>query len=134
MNKVLKGEVPTEEELFYKNWGWETLRDNIKMQNDMFKLFITLETIIITSFLGLYLQIKINACIKNIIFTLLTLSLISSIIGIYPFAKKVNLNKPIEIKSYKSKRMKTKGLLLKLSILLLFSGLLTFFFAILYSL
>ena len=134
MNKVLNGEEPKEEELFYKEWGWETLRENIKIQNDIFKLFITLETIIITTFLGLYLTINIYACVKNIIFTLLALSLISSIIGIYPFAMKVNLNNPSEIKSYKSKRMKTKGLLLKLSFLLLFAGFLTFFFAILYSL
>ncbi|MDP8200624.1 MAG: hypothetical protein P9M11_00615 [Candidatus Tenebribacter burtonii] len=134
MNKILNGEEPKEEELFYKEWGWETLRENIKIQNDIFKLFITLETIIITTFLGFYLIIDIHVCVKNIIFTLLTLSLISSIIGIYPFAMKVNLNNPDKIKSYKSKRMKTKELLLKLSFLLLFAGFFTFFFAILYSL
>ena len=133
MNKVLNGEEPTAEELFYKKWGWETLRENIKMLNDIFKLFITLETVIITTFLGLYLTINIHVCVKNIIFTLLTLSLISSIIGIYPFARKVNLNKPSEIKSYKLYRMKTKGVLLKLSLLFLFASFLTFFFAILYS-
>jgi len=129
MNKVIEGKKPTEEDLFYKIWGWETLKDNIKMQNDMFKIFITLETVIITTYLGLFSAIHIPTIMKNIIFTLLSFSLICSIIGIFPFAKEVNLNMPTEIKSYKLEKMKRKGIFLKLSLLLLFGSFLIFFFA-----
>lgn len=131
MTNVIQGERPSEEELFYKRWGWETLKENISILNDVLKLFITLDAAILSAYLGFYSKITLPPWIKIILFTLLIISLCSSIVGTYPVSMKVNLNKPQEIKSYKSKRVKFKGFCLAVASGALILGFVAFLIAML---
>jgi len=131
MTDILQGEKPSEEELFYKRWGWETLRENISIVNDVLKLFIALDATILSAYLGFYGKVAICPWIKIVLFILLIFSFCSSIVGAYPFSMKVNVNKPQEIKSYKSKRVKFKGRCLAIASGTLVVGFVAFLIAIL---
>ncbi len=132
MNEVIQGEEPTGEELFYKKWGWQTLQENIKVQNDVLKIFITLDTAILVAYLGFYDKFSICLWIKILLFALVTTSLLSSIVGIFPKPIKVNLNMPYEIKTYKEKRSRFKSTCLIISIISLILSIFIFFIALFY--
>ncbi len=115
MDDVIDAQSPSEEEKFFKKWGWETLKENITVLNDVLKLLLTISTAILAAYLGFYDKIRIvdvivpEHFIKLTIVFLLINSLIWAIVGIFPFPAKVNLNMPQEVKSYKQKRGKRKG-------------------------
>lgn len=91
-NKTTKGLQPTEDELFYLDWGKETVKENISVINEMFKLFITLDASILSAYLAFYDKINISPIwLKTAPLVFVTTSLIVSIIGIYPTAQKINL-------------------------------------------
>jgi hypothetical protein len=123
MSETDKGQDPSEEELFYKTWGWETLKENIKILNDVLKIFLTTDIAVLSAFLGFYDKILIATCAKKIMFILLIISLSASIIGIYPIPIKVNLIKPEKVRAYKLGRVKFKSFCLAgsaLSLILIF--------------
>ncbi len=131
MTDMIQGEKPSEEELFYKRWGWETLKENISILNDVLKLFIVVDSAILSAYLGFYGKFTIYPWIKIVLFILLIISLCSSIVGIYPFSMKVNLNKPQEIKILKLKRVKFKGQCLVIAPVTLIVGFVALLIAIL---
>jgi len=115
MSGIIQGQKPSEEELFYKQWGRETLKNNISTVNGVLKQYITINTALLSAYLGFFEKIAINYWVKIILFILLILSFIISIIGIFPFPINVNLNKPYDIQAYKEKRAKRKNLCLVLA-------------------
>ncbi len=131
MSEEVQTEEPSEEELFYKKWGWETLKESISTVNGIHKLFITLDAAILSAYLGFYEKITILPWMKIILFILLIISLCSSLVGVYPFSKKVNLDIPREIKSYKSERLKFKIRCLTVASCALIAGFIGFLVAIL---
>jgi hypothetical protein len=112
-NKVLEGVRPSKEDLFFMEWGRETLKENISTLNEMFRLFITLDTLLLSAYLGLYESVLGNHYYLSwqaiLPALLIIISLIFAIIGIYPFAKSVNLAAPQEIRRYKESRQRFKG-------------------------
>ena len=112
MSDVIQGEQPSQEELFYKRWGWETLKENISVLNGVLKMFISLDAAILAAYLGLHDKVTINPSAKIALSVLLLVSLCASIAGVYPIPAKVNLNKPAAIRSYKLKRVRFKKICL----------------------
>jgi len=130
VSDIIPGEKPLAEDVFYKKWGEETLKENISTLNDAFKLFITLNTTLLSVYLGFYEKITISPIwLKIAPVSLVIISLIVSIIGIYPAAVKVNLDVPQEIKVYKLKRARHKGHCLFIASTALIVGFVTFLIA-----
>jgi hypothetical protein len=110
VTNVIPGERPSAEDVFYKEWGKETLKENIATLNDAFKLFITLDTTLLSAYLGFYEKVIVYpSWLKIVPASLVIISLIASIAGIYPAAVKVNLDIPQEVKAYKQRRSEFKG-------------------------
>jgi hypothetical protein len=109
MTEILRGEKPSGEDIFYKEWGQETLKENIATLNDAFKLFITLDTTLLSLYLGFYDQVSVcPSWLKIVPASLVIISLVASVVGIYPAAVRVNLEMPQEVKTYKLKRSEFK--------------------------
>jgi len=111
-NKVLEGVPPSKEDLFFMEWGRETLKENISTLNEIFRRFITLDTLLLSAYLGLYESVLRNHYLSwqaILPALLIIISLIFAIIGIYPFAKSVNLAAPQEISRYKESRQTVKS-------------------------
>ena len=105
---------PSAEDIFYQEWGLETLKNTIATLNSTFRLFITLETVLLSMYLGFYDKLVLSpSWVKVIPAVFVIASLVSSIVGIYPFPTKVNLSVPEQIKAYKQERAKFKARLLK---------------------
>jgi hypothetical protein len=122
-NTIAEGTKPSTEEVFYKRWGEETLKENIATLNSTFRLFITLETGLLSAYLGFYDKLVLSpSWLKVIPAALVITSFIISIIGIYPSATKVNLSVPEDVKAYKQKRAKFKGRCLIIASVALIAG------------
>jgi len=123
---IIEGVLPSMEDIFYLEWGKETLKENISILNDTFKLFITLDTILLSAYLGFYEKVLENLpslSWQTIIPALcVIISLTTSLIGIYPFPKSVNLSAPQEIKKYKEIRLKFKSICLMVAAFTLVCG------------
>ena len=120
---IAEGRKPSAEEVFYKEWGKETLKENIATLNSAFRLFITLETGLLSAYLGFYDKLALSpSWLKTIPAALVITSFIISIIGIYPFAAKVNLSVPEDVKTYKQRRAKFKGRCLSIASVALTAG------------
>jgi hypothetical protein len=106
-NKPQIGQKPTNEDDFYLDWGKESLKNNIKLSNDVLKQLITLST----ALLGLsiiYEKIVENEILRVIVMILFFLSLLLSLLGILPYEKKILLNSASQIKQHKVKALKHK--------------------------
>jgi len=130
MKQVLRGETPSEEEVFYKDWCRETQKENIGVQNETFRLFITLDTALLSLYLGFFERISISCTLLKLASPALIIgSLISAILGIFPFGVTVNPYVPAEIKDYKKARERYKGFWLAVSAVLLVAGLIALLIA-----
>lgn len=120
---IAEGRKPSAEEIFYKKWGEETLKENIATLNSTFRLFITLETGLLSAYLGFYDKLVLSpSWLKVMPAALVITSFIISIIGIYPSATKVNLSVPEDIKAYKQRRARFKGCCLIIASVALIAG------------
>lgn len=129
-HSIIKGQKPSQEDMFYIEWGKVTLKENISALNDAFRLFITLDTALLSAYLGFYDEIKVHPpWLKMLPATLAVLSLLSSIVGIYPASVGVDLRIPEEIKTYKIRRARFKGRCLLIASAALVCGFITFLVA-----
>lgn len=114
-NKIQqKGLRPTNEDEFYLNWGKESLKNNIKLSNEILKQIITLST----ALLGLtiiYEKIVSVEILRIIVLLLFFISLVVSLLGVLPFEGTISLNSPTEIKEFKRKVLKHKRIYLWIS-------------------
>ncbi len=124
--EITKGIPPSKEDSFYIEWGKESLKENIAVFNDTFKLLITLDTVLLSAYLGFYDKVLGNlpfiswqAILPAIC---VIISLIASVIGIYPFSKSVHLSVPQEIRRYKERRSKFKSVFLTIATFTLVVG------------
>ncbi len=129
----IESSSPSKEDLFFTEWGKETLKENISVLNETFKLFISLDTVLLSAYVSFYDSVLVNALpfswqtIAPAFCVMLSLS--SSIIGIYPFSIKVNLAAPDKIKEYKEKRSNFKRVCLAIAAIALISGFVVFLLA-----
>lgn len=125
-SEILEGSPPSKEDLFYLEWGRETLKENINTVNSTFRLFITLDTALLSAYLAFYEKAlggtfslswqAISPALAVII------SLGASIVGIYPFGHAVNLSAPQAIRDYKEQRATFKNTCLAIASIALLAG------------
>jgi hypothetical protein len=125
--EIPKGHPPNEEQLFYIEWGRETLKENIANLNSAFKLFITLDTTLLSAYLGFYEKAFGNTFSYTWQAILpagaIFFSLVTSIVGFFPWSISVDLTKPSKISEYKEKREKHKSYCLIFAAVMLVVGL-----------
>lgn len=121
VNKIVKGQSPTSEERFYLEWGKQSLKENIKICNEILSKLITI-TIALSG--GSIVQTLVdNPIQKTIITSIFVIALCLSILGYLPKKKYVDIDSPLEIKKYKRKLMKSKYIYVILSSTLIVLGL-----------
>lgn len=108
------GQKPSSNDDFYLDWGKESLKNNIKLANDILKQLITLSTALLGVSI-IYEKIVENENLRVVVLILFFLSLILSLLGILPYEKKVALNSASKIKEHKEKALKHKRIYLWLS-------------------
>jgi hypothetical protein len=125
-SEMLEGAAPTKEDLFYLEWGKSTLKENLAILNGMFRLFVTLDTTLLSAYLGFYdkvfgaeFSLSWQATLPPVF---VIVSLIASIVGIYPFGQRVNISAPQEIRKYKEKRARFKSRCLAVAAIMLILG------------
>lgn len=125
------GSKPSSEELFLLEWGKESLKNNIKLVNDLLSRFTTINI----AFAG-------GAVIQNLIqdpiykisaIIIFLLGFGVALIGIYPYESEIDLSDPQEIKSYMFNALKYKKRFLFSSVILTVIGLTWAIMLILFS-
>jgi hypothetical protein len=120
-SKPIKGQKPTEDDLFYLDWGRESIKNNLKNTNDILKQLITISTAVLGLTIVFENIIKHDS-LRIVVLFLFFLSLIISFLGILPYGKKIQINSAEEIKEFKSKALKTKRLYIWFSGGMILSG------------
>jgi len=95
-----QGQPPTEEDLFYISWGYETVKNNIALCNDILKQIITLSSALLGVSI-IYDHIVSNETLKIFVLLSFFISLIIALIGLLPYENNVSLDTPEEIKTHK---------------------------------
>ena len=117
---VLDATKPSKDEIDYINWGKETFKENIQIINDIFKLLITVNVSLFSIYCGFYKILSIRPLwLKILPASLIIISLVISIIGVYPWPIRVDLRRPYEIRNYKLKKATIKGLYLFIAAIVL---------------
>ncbi|MCB1936297.1 MAG: hypothetical protein KDF59_10185 [Nitrosomonas sp.] len=106
---------PTEEELFYLEWGKETVKSNINIATDVLKQFIAINVVLLGGGAAFLEGSDISVLSRSVILISFLLGLIVSIIGVVPKESKVDFRVPKQIKAHKSKALMKKRCFLYLS-------------------
>lgn len=102
-----QGRPPTEEEMFYINWGRETVKNNITLCNDILKQLITLSSALLGVTI-IFEKIVSEEVFKAFVLLSFFTSLVVAFLGVLPFENNVNIDTPEEIKAHKQKALAHK--------------------------
>ena len=102
-----QGRPPSTDDTFYTQWGRETLKNNIKLSNDILKQLITLSSALLGVSI-IFDDIVKTDWVKILVLLSFFTSLVVAFFGFLPFENKVNLNSPTDIKEHKKKALKCK--------------------------
>lgn len=123
--EIVEGQVRnediTEKEKILLEWAKESWKNNIDTYNKILKLLLNM---IIPLFSGLivffnYIEIYSNDC-WYYPFIFLSLSFVSSLIGILPFTKEINIINATEIDHFRNNTLKRKKYSMIISLFFLF--------------
>lgn len=116
---------PTEDEKFYRQWGYETIKSNISTANDVLRLLITLNTALLGGSAAFLHDSSIGPVARTILLTFFFIALLIALLGIYPKEKKIDIRIPEEVKIHKKETLNKKRTFLKLASSFTLLGLLT---------
>jgi len=108
MNEPLKSVPPSEEDIFYLEWGKETIKKNIENSHAALVQFLTLNTSLLG---GSIVFLKPEAIEKAFLFSSLSLffvGLFISFLGILPHESNVSIISPSEIRAHKINALNKK--------------------------
>lgn len=108
-----KGKPLNDDQKFYLEWGKESIKNNIKLLNDMLSKMIVLNA----SFAGgaVVQKVIIDSTPKTILIVIFLIALVISFIGYMPFENAIDISAPNEIKVHKKKALKHKRIYLWLA-------------------
>ncbi|MDC8003728.1 hypothetical protein POV27_06675 [Aureisphaera galaxeae] len=110
-----EGKPTTDEELFYLEWGRESLKNGIALANSVLKQLLTTNTAILTIVLVFADRQVMSSDMKKPVVIAFLVALIISLFGFLPYEKKVILKSPSAIKAHKKKALRHKRIFLWLS-------------------
>lgn len=106
--KIVKGQKPTCEELFFREWGYETIKNNIETVNKLLQQFITLNVALIGGNIAFLSPSNIAAPYRIVSLFLFFLGLILAFLGVLPYESKVNIDIPDQVKAHKKSALAQK--------------------------
>jgi hypothetical protein len=119
---VIEQLEPTEDDLFYVEWGRESVKHNLVLANDILQRLVTLNGVLLAGSIAFYDERILPNAWKPYVIGCFLLSLIVSFLGMIPFQGKVDLRVPAAIRAHKEKALKTKWVLLVIAALLIAGG------------
>lgn len=103
-----KSRAPTEEELFYQKWGYETLKANIKTVNEVLKQLITINVTLLGGGVAFIANFDVSNVISSLIMLCFFIGLIVAFLGAIPYESEVDIRIPLQIKRHKKEALKQK--------------------------
>lgn len=100
--------VPTSEEIFYQEWGRETLKANIGIVTDVLKQLITINVALLGGGAAFLQSSDVGTAPRALILFAFFVGLISSLFGVIPTESKVDWRVPEEVKIHKSRALSWK--------------------------
>ncbi len=110
--KQVTGYLPADEDNFYQQWGYETLKNNIVLLNDVLRQLLTLDTALLAAAIGFFDKIETLSWSKSTVLILLCISLVMSFLGIFPYEGKVDIRNITMIRRHKEKAQLYKRIFL----------------------
>ena len=128
----LKGAArqPTEDETFYRQWGYETVRANISTANDVLRLLITINVALLGGGAAFLHESTISEGFRIILLVSFFIALTIALVGVYPKESKIDARIPSDVKQHKDAVLQRKRLFLKLASGFTLAGLLASIFAV----
>ncbi len=102
------GKVVSSDDKFYLDWGRESLRNNLRLLNDVLRQLVTLTSTLLGGTVVFLDEKIINPSYKIYIIMAFFIALIIAFIGMLPHTSKVNLSSPSAIKEHKIKSTRIK--------------------------
>jgi len=109
--EVLQGQPLTESDLFYLEWGKETVKKNITLANEILKTIITLSTGLLGASI-IFDKIVENEILRLFVLLSFFAALVISFLGVLPYEKVIKLSEPGNIKSHKRNALQHKRIYL----------------------
>lgn len=109
MKKVHQGQKPDEDDLFYLEWGKESVKKNLDNANSVLEKLLTLNTALIASgaFFG---SEKLSAGIPSLAPSFFFIGLVLAFLGTLPHESNINTISPSSIKDHKDRALFKKRL------------------------
>lgn len=104
----LVGKPLTEEDQFYLGWGYDSLKANFQLANEILRQLVTLSAALLGSSVYFLGKGAIPEKMVTPILLLLLASLIVSLLGVLPYTGTVDLNSPDKIRAHKESALKRK--------------------------
>jgi len=119
----LRGIPPTGPELYLLTWGQETLKENLKLTNDILRQQVTLSAALIAATIALRGAAILTTAAAGITLAILILSLLSAWLGAMPYEGQIDLFRPDAILTHKTRAYRYKMVLLRVSATLMVAAL-----------
>ncbi len=97
-SESIVGEVPTNEEIFYAEYGDDLTRDTIPFLNQVLRQFVTLSTALMGGSIAFLSDSLVDPDFKKSIVVLFLFSLVAALLGVLPYRGKFHRRCPNEIK------------------------------------
>lgn len=107
--------APTEDELFYQEWGRETLKANIGNAIDVLKQLITINVALLGGAAVFLEGSDLAPASRALILFAFFVGLVSSLLGVIPTESEVDCRVPEEVKRHKSRALNQKRWFLGIS-------------------
>ena len=107
---VIQGEsrVTTDDEVFYIQWGYETVKANIGTANEVLKLLITINVVLIGGGAAFLYKSDVPENFRIIILAAFFIGLILAFVGIFPRESAIDIRIPEKIKAHKNRVLDSK--------------------------
>ena len=105
---IQSGNALSEEDEFYLRWGYESLKSNLQLSNEVLKQLVTLSAAFLGSGTYFLHNGAMPAPLVALTLSLLLVSLVVSLLGVLPYSGIVDLNAPGKIKEHKESALKSK--------------------------
>lgn len=120
--EVILGQAPSEEQEFYVEWGYETIKNNLKFLNEVLRQLVTLSAALLGGSIAFYDPNMIGKGFKNAVVALYLFALIASFLGVLPYEGEINPQNPNSVKRHKEAARRYKRALLFVAEILLILG------------
>lgn len=109
-DEVIKGKTraTTEDEAFYVQWGYETVKANISTANEVLRLLITINVALIGGGAAFLYKSEISEIVRIIILAAFFIGLIVAFVGVFPRESAVDVRIPDRIKAHKDRVLQSK--------------------------